>query len=51
MEKQRRAVVTIKGKEKIIDITDYESCILYALVDRIRNEYKTNDFIITDILY
>lgn len=50
MRKQRQALVTIKGEQKIIDISDYESCVLYALVERIRNEYKTNDFIITDIL-
>lgn len=30
---------------------NYESSILPALVERIKKEYKTEEFLITDILY
>lgn len=49
--KQRKAKVKFKDKMLIINITDYESSIIPALVERIKKEYKTDDFIITDIIY
>lgn len=49
--KQRKAKVEFKDKTLLINITDYESSILPALVERIKKEYKTDEFLITDILY
>ena len=49
--KQRKAKVEFKDKTLLIDVTDYESSILPALVERIKKEYKTDEFLITDILY
>ena len=42
--KQRKAKVEFKDKTLLIDITDYESSILPALVERIKKEYKTEEF-------
>lgn len=49
--KQIKAKVEFKDKTLLINITDYESSILPALIERIKKEYKTEEFLITDILY